>query len=554
MAASLWLGLVLHTGTPVTHGPRSEAEAAAWRRYHPLVRSVDVVDRLPPGDTARYFGLVRVPPAFQPAFAGEHFVFARRCLRPPVLEATTVVWTHASAGSLLGGGPSAAPARTLVTDHSVAHNFAAVFAAGGRALVGAGGEYWAKAEPSLNESALGRPRGVIVRRATRRDQVLRADFDEWAWVTRVRGDAPGCIEARRKLHLFDARRSRLVCEFDGLLSFARRSAEFGGGTLMYARANVSPVPEHGRHVQVARVRALGTAAERWGEFVPLAIDGHSAEAHNVYFGAVNANPADGGRTLLGLFPTWLAPSAPAAQPECFIGLALSCDGVAFSRLHRLGASPCASGGRTADQPVDGLVVEGEMVHAYVHVDVGGLTTSWHDARAPTASRILRLTLRLSELANHTARALEGSSEAVRHSCAHMAAGETSGGDDAWPPRSRLHPGAAAGPTVEKVRAPPKVMMRAPASAHKGARGEMLRGGWRSPFAKRRRKRAGARDAHPFAVLERLVISVWRLRGLRLALLVGLLLTTALLLSLRLPVSDLIRQRPAGGARSTRQEL
>ena len=99
----------------------------------------------------------------------------------------------------------------------------------------------------------------------------------------------------------------------------------------------------------------------WAPFEPIQILGWDGEAqtNNIYFAAMNVNPVDG-RSLIGLFPV------NAAKNGTYIGVALSCDGVRFSRLRRLLTSRAAPEGRGSDHPVDGLLVRGEEVYLYVN--------------------------------------------------------------------------------------------------------------------------------------------------------------------------------------------
>jgi len=54
------------------------------------------------------------------------------------------------------------------------------------------------------------------------------------------------------------------------------------------------------------------------------------------------------------------------------GLALSCDGVHFSRMHQFATSVWAREGRTADHPVVGFFEDGADVHFYIQLDVPGV--------------------------------------------------------------------------------------------------------------------------------------------------------------------------------------
>ena len=152
------------------------------------------------------------------------------------------------------------------------------------------------------------------------------------------------------------------CEFDGKMSWV----SFRGRWLAYARANM--LNWGGRYVQMAASSgpdALGP----YGKFGTIDIEGYSAKGPgNIYYGAVTHNPVDSA-TLVGLFPINEGrPGQVNANGDTYIGMALTCDGVHFSQLTKLIASQGREG-RTYDQPVDGLVLRGDTVYLYVHLDV-----------------------------------------------------------------------------------------------------------------------------------------------------------------------------------------
>ena len=82
-----------------------------------------------------------------------------------------------------------------------------------------------------------------------------------------------------------------------------------------------------------------------------------AKERNIYFGAVNVNPADSS-TVVGAFPVQLGESAAVA-------VAVSCDGVHFSPLTTVLKGRVSFGGRTSDHPVDGLIRRGDAVFLYI---------------------------------------------------------------------------------------------------------------------------------------------------------------------------------------------
>lgn len=84
--------------------------------------------------------------------------------------------------------------------------------------------------------------------------------------------------------------------------------------------------------------------------------------------------------------------------EVFIGLSLSCDGIHFSRLHRLIGSRLALFGRAADQPPDGWVVEWEAVYFFVHHNVPGLSER---PRERVNSHLTRYRMKMDDLRAYT---------------------------------------------------------------------------------------------------------------------------------------------------------
>ena len=134
----------------------------------------------------------------------------------------------------------------------------------------------------------------------------------------LKGTHPNCVEARLKFRAQG-------CEFDGKISATR----FRGDVRLYARANANEVLG-GRAVQVA------SSENPEGPFGPFervrfaGFPGDSERDANVYFGAVNPNPADGGASLFGLFPVHSVGARfdppRAGNVSCIAG-AFSCDGM-----------------------------------------------------------------------------------------------------------------------------------------------------------------------------------------------------------------------------------
>ena len=201
----------------------------------------------------------------------------------------------------------------------------------------------------------------------------------------LRGDHPGCVERRIEY-------ASAGCEFDGRFSVA---ATADGTVYVYARANLD-AHAGGRHVQVAH----GPSLAQLGPFRLIHIEGEIPASERppwqLYFGAVKANPADGGRSLIGLFP--LSHNSSSVH-DAFIGLAITCDGVHFSPMLRAAESELSDDGdRTIDHPVDGLVFRGSHVHFFIHRDVPGIMPRPGSAReARRHSHLARKTVHIKTL-------------------------------------------------------------------------------------------------------------------------------------------------------------
>ena len=103
---------------------------------------------------------------------------------------------------------------------------------------------------------------------------------------------------------------------------------------------------------------------------------------------MNVNPVDD-QTVLGIFPV-------REGPRAFVAVALSRDGVRFSRFREILKSTAADQGRSTDHPVDGLLVRGDNVFLYAHRDVPPFSRG--------RPRIVRLETTLDELRAYTVKA------------------------------------------------------------------------------------------------------------------------------------------------------
>ena len=173
----------------------------------------------------------------------------------------------------------------------------------------------------------------------------------------IRGDHPGCVEARRKFNG--------ICEYDGKISFVRMASAGSVVWHVFTRTNLKP--HGGRFVQVA---SASSAQGPYGAFQQIQIDGYDegGPGGNIYFAAVDNNPLDT-ETALGLFPVNLGNEEDGnGDGESFIALSLSCNGVHWSRLTKLVWS-VGQFGRTWDHPVDGVVLHGDTVYVLVTISV-----------------------------------------------------------------------------------------------------------------------------------------------------------------------------------------
>ena len=360
-----------------------------------LVVSARVVSKLS-GSGARYFSVVDMSRARAFARAeGELWLFARGGQGQRTSHEE--VWTNATVESFARVEP-----RAFVQCANLAHNFGVTLTRGHK-LIGAGGMFvrdWKKTAALLASTAKHRGAdpnklklqlipsfpvdGIWMFEARNRSEVLSG---RWTSPGRnvsqpIPGDHAGCVEERE--HFGGA------CAFDGRFSLTQHR----GMLFLYARANTL-FEGGGRFVQVTR---SASARGPWSPFQLLRVEGYDTSAiarGNVYFAAVNTNPADPS-TLLGVFPVLL-------DRDASISMALSCDGVHFGNLTRVLRSREAQGGRTTDHPVDGFVRRGGLVYWYAHRDVPGIRPTG-GGPAVANQRIVQFAIPIEALREYTARA------------------------------------------------------------------------------------------------------------------------------------------------------
>jgi len=155
----------------------------------------------------------------------------------------------------------------------------------------------------------------------------------------LNGSHPGCVSQLAGM---------TTCLFDGRLSLVA----FHGRFLLYARANPALFSE--RWVQVTTSRDLWS----WDAFQFIEMRGYNYRQGNVYFFAVQVNPADN-QTLIALFPL-------EHLSEGCIGLAISRDGVVWSEVQTLLQCPEINF-RAESHPVAGLILDAEQANVMLYI-------------------------------------------------------------------------------------------------------------------------------------------------------------------------------------------
>jgi len=243
--------------------------------------------------------------------------------------------------------------------------------------------------------------GVAVLRAPSMAAALRGEWNLSEASLVASDHHPGCLEG-----VFPR------CAFDGKISTASLRRDLGEEVFLYARLNPRA---HRRYVQVAsamKKKKNGQSYDTFGPFEPMSIKGWTGcdvASASVYYAAVVRNPVDP-TSLLGFFPVHkrtqgggLGISSKGQHPTtaCFVGLALSCDGVRFSSMVKLVNAGCAHAGRVQDFPVDGLVERGTDVFFYVHRSMPSLDALRSGAFNPA---IVRHTIPKADLLKFTNKA------------------------------------------------------------------------------------------------------------------------------------------------------
>lgn len=339
-------------------------ESALVRDRH-LIAASDRVAPLPRGQAYRYFSVVDD--------GSRATVMARSGTYPDASPPEHIVWWPA-------GGPEldrvSSPSLELKGTplHGLrwmSHNFATLFTNGSFHVCGG--------------RSKDRKTGISCIVGESVEGSLRGDFRFVAGPLMTL-EQPGCRD-----NVFGG------CEFDGKSAIVLHPRSLK--LLFYVRMNTG---KGRRFLQVASAPSID------GPFSPLQpvrIDGwDDCDTLRVssYFAAIHQNPADGD-TLLGVFPVNYDTNEDEPTDSkghvCYTALAVSCDGVHFSRLHAVLHNTCTLHGRLNDLPVDGLVVRGDLVYFYVH---RSMPTGYHIKEAHFAPALVRHTIHLDALRRWTA--------------------------------------------------------------------------------------------------------------------------------------------------------
>jgi len=336
-----------------------------------------VARRFPRHDPSRYFSILKAPDG------AEYWLLAKNGSYPNAALKSTLNVFRGCDAKLRG----CAPPQIVARGASDVHNYA---------VLADDQKVW----------------GVTGLTSQKRSTTMGLSSDRSDWLVNsmpgLSSDHPGCLEKRP---------NRPVCEYDGRFSLAK----LGNLTLLYARGNTNPV-SGGRAVTVSRLvnnewgpLSLITFQQSPKPFDVLHDPLKAQENADVYFGAINENPAMEG-TLLGLFPTALKTAAS-------ILMAASCDGAHFSAPLRLFESSHV-GGEIVDHAVDGISVDGDDVLLYVHAGVPGVfektcafkalhpkpgvkkhnvTSDWREPR----SELIGLSINREKLATWTRKQMRG---------------------------------------------------------------------------------------------------------------------------------------------------
>jgi len=380
------------------------------RTFHPAVRSAREVQRFEYDDRHifrfwRYFSLLDVPPTSRLASEGrrEFWVFARNGQeRHSRIRPRTELFVLPTArGALVNRSHRAA--KSLPVHRGEGINFGATLSADGASVLAAAGLVNHQVHHGRVE-AVPYQNGTAILSAAAPGRAL-ADRHRVAW----RRTSRFLADDLRRMGCHENRQGFAACNTDSKFSLVAHR----GQVLVYARANISPEPGTGRFVQVTRARS---PAGPWSAFDLVRIPGYDAAANNVYLGVFNVNPVDPD-TVVGLFAMSGAPKDELTRPWGAIRLAVSCDGVRFSRAETLATSFQAREGRATDHPVDGIVHDGDDVLLFLHTNVPGVRRSFtrpvprrrRGTEAPPALRpaILSLAIGVDEFRALTARLKEG---------------------------------------------------------------------------------------------------------------------------------------------------
>lgn len=378
-------------------------------------------------DTVRYFSLLRISPATWRRHQNltEYWMIAKRLQVHEVGRKGLdylVLWQgclHATLTECLSHQPQRLSDWHDRGEVNAAHNTAIFFAGATLWALGGRDDEHRHARNGVHYLARFRSREAVQRRVNESAYADTKTRSHRTLPIAFRGTHHGCIERRSS---FGGR-----CEFDGRFSVARK----GSVWLVYGRANVAADSSTrgnfgGRHVQVASFDPTSGSISYFQLCTFIGYPREPGRNDNIYFAAVNPNPVDGGRTVLGLFPV----TSTALHDPC-VAIAVSFDGVRFSQLACAYKSTATPEGRTTDHPVDGLVYDHPYIYFFVHVAVNDIA----DPSIHGPPRIIRRSIHFKYLQNFTRAALHQLQDAIRN---NRAGSDGSMSKSAGQPPGRRH--------------------------------------------------------------------------------------------------------------------
>uniref|UniRef100_A0A7S3K689 Uncharacterized protein n=1 Tax=Aureoumbra lagunensis TaxID=44058 RepID=A0A7S3K689_9STRA len=293
---------------------------------------------------------------------------------------------------------------TIIDDYSVSHNINIIREGTTGHLVGLGGAYAHGNRRSRVDAYFAHGLSNLVSRRWLSGSASTNSVETSCYKIQrnvLDGGHDGCYEARHGFHLINS--SRKFCQFDGKHSLVHKGSQY----YLYSRMNMRS--RGGRFIQVAR-SVEDDVTGSWLPYKSISFADYDEHANirqakkyfgNIYFGAINLNPVNN-KTLIGLFPVSAQRKTGRTTFEYgYIGMAISCDGIHFSKLVSLIEVPLVLDGRPIDMPVDGFAIsKNGKISFFVHRNLPGVADEHPEVNAE-ASVIAQYEISRSRLERYT---------------------------------------------------------------------------------------------------------------------------------------------------------